>query len=132
MPTSRHEMDAFFDQMNHDHVKSTRHWYRCSASLSDKNRHAFESSDQPASLILDLHGKTSEAAYHASTDLLLFAQQHHCRIIKIIHGVGSQILQRELHQHLERSESMLLMTNKHHKKISRSCLWIWFKKSFDF
>jgi hypothetical protein len=27
---------------------------------------------------------------------------------------------------------MLLITNKHHNKISRSCFWIWLKKSFDF
>jgi DNA-nicking Smr family endonuclease len=132
MPTSRHDMDVFFDQINQKHFKPSTHWFQCNESLSDKDRQAFESSDQTASLILDLHGKTADEAYYSSIDLIHFAQKHHHRVIKIIHGVGSQTLQKELHQHLNLSDSILLMTNKHHKKVSRSCLWIWFKKSFDF
>ena len=132
MPTSRHEMDVFFDQMNQKHFKPSAHWFQCAQSLSDKDRQSFESSDQTASLTLDLHGKTADEAYHSCTDLIHFAQKHQHRIIKIIHGVGRHTLQQELHQHLDLTGDMLLMTNKHNKKISRSCLWIWFKKSFDF
>jgi|GEM_PF-2524663 len=131
MPISQKEMDAFFHDIHHKH-QSSPHWYQCHDSLSAKNRDEFESSSQDPSIILDLHGKSSDEAYRSCIDIIAFAQNHEHRIIKIIHGIGTQTLKKELQQHIRLSKSMLLITNKHHNKISRSCFWIWLKKSFDF
>ena len=118
-------MDEFFANMQNS--ESKRHWYVSHKDLAEKDRLRFEKSDRKASIVLDLHGVTANSAFAQYQQIITFAAQHHHRVLKIIHGVGMGIIKQELQLAISNSPEILLATNLHAGRLTRSALWIWLR-----
>ena len=118
-------MDEFFAHMQNN--ESKRHWFVAHKDLAEKDRLRFEKSDQRASIVLDLHGVTANSAFTQYQQIIGFASQHRHRVLKIIHGIGMGIIKQELQLAVSDSPEILLATNLHAGKLTRSALWVWLR-----
>ena len=118
-------MNEFFANMQNN--ESKRHWFVVHKDLAEKDRLRFEKSDQKATIVLDLHGVTANNAFAQYQQIIGFATQHHHRVLKIIHGIGLGIIKQELQLAVSDSPEILLATNIHAGKLTRSALWIWLR-----
>ena len=119
---SYNDHDAMADFFaNLQNGQSKNHWFVSHPDLAEKDRKQFEKTQHKASLVLDLHGATADSAHAQYEQIITFAARHQHRIVKMIHGVGLGIIKQELQAAVHSSPEILLATNMHAGKLSRSC-----------